>query len=506
MGMSIDIAPKKSFLDRVKGFAKGEKLAGVMDGFRNAVTGVGTKRSKSSYGGYAPDDLLTFPELESLFESNDLASVIVGKIVEDALRARCSFECEDSNPENDREEIRKLFEEWDKLGAWEKLSDAATFARLKGNAGLILVCKGAGRIDTPMDDEKVTEVVKLIPWDAEDMQAHSWYPSGEVETYMWTPAPQSGPTPAPMVVHETRLLMFPGAKTTSRGRQRNRGWDHSVLQRVYAALKSFDGMFGSTDSMFADASQAVFTLQGFLQSLAEADGAGSKDVETRLQLMDLMRSAQRAIFLDAGDETGVGREDFKVVERPTLAQLDGVMQVYLIRLAAAARMPLTVLLGMSPAGMDATGESDMILYYNTVDTYRKDALTPRIMRLAKLLSKQAGVDMTSWEICWPELSRPTPLDVANGEKMRVDSVIGLVASDILLPEEAALNLRKIAPTMNLTIQADAREKAMKAAAAELESREHYEEPEPAAVPGASGGPSAKASKRKTPAKTAGRQT
>lgn len=475
-------------------------MAAVLDGFRNHVTGVGTRRSKTAYSGYDADDLLDFATLEALFESNDLAAVIVSKVVEDALRAPFGFKCGDSNPEDDREDIRKVREVWDQL-VGVKFKEAAVFARLKGNAGLILVCRGGGLPSTPLVDEAATEVVELLPWDAEDMSPHTFYPNGDPETYLWTPVEKSGgATPAPMVVHETRLVKFPGATTTARGRRRNRGWDHSILQRVYAALKSFDGMFGSTDSMFADVSQAVFTLQGFLQSLAESDGSGEKDVQTRLQLMDLMRSAQKAIFLDAGDETGVGREAFEVIERPTLAQLDGVMQVYLIRLAAAARMPLTVLLGMSPAGMDATGESDMILYYNTVDVYRQEVLTPRIMRLVKLLAKQAKVDVSSWDLVWPELSRPKPLDVATAEKMRIDAVLAAVTSQVVLPEEAALSLQDVAPTLGLRLNTQAREKAMKAALAEVSSRELYEDPAEAA-----GVPAEKTSERKTPSKTQGKQ-
>jgi phage-related protein (TIGR01555 family) len=489
-------------LQRIKkGLSTGKLLHEVVDGFRNAVTGVGTARSKASYGGYDRDYLLDFETLESLFESNDLAAVIVSKIVEDAFRTPFSLECDDSDPDDDRDDVREVLRKWDELGCTKALVDGGVFARLKGNAGVILVVRGAGGLATPLDDEKVTELVELIPWDAEDMSEATWYPNGDPETYWWTPPPKGGSTPGTIQIHETRLIKFAGTRTTPRGRRRNRGWDHSVLQRVYAALRSFDGMFGSTDSMFADASQAVFKLQGLIQSLAESDGSGEKDVMTRLQLMDLMRSASKAVMLDAGDETGVGREEFSVVERPTLAQLDGVMNVYLIRLAAAARMPLTVLLGMSPGGMDATGESDMILYYNTVDTYRRMEQEPVILRLVRMIARTLGKDASTWKVCWPELSRPKPLDVATGEKMKIDQVVALIGAQVCAPEEAALSLGKIAPTLGLTVDVESRKKALKLALEEVESRE-WNEPEEE-MPGVA--PAAKASERKTPSKAAKKQ-
>lgn len=491
---------KKSWVQR--GLSAGRALASVVDGFRNHITGIGTARSKVTHGKYDRDALLDWYELESLFESNDLASVVVSKIVEDSLREPFTLNPSDSKPEDDREDIRKVMAAWERLSCGTKVKEGAVFGRLFGGAGLIIVAEGGGPLAEPLDDETVRRVVELIPWDAQDMTQASWYPNGDPETYLWQPAPKQGSTPAPMLVHETRLIKFPGATTTARGRHQNRGWDHSVLQRVYSALKSFDGMFASTDAMFADASQAVFSLQGLIQGLAEADGSGAANIQSRLQLMDLMRSAARAIFLDAGDETGAGKEDFKVIERPTLAQLDGVMGQYLIRLAAAARMPLTVLLGMSPAGMDATGESDMILYYNTVDIYRREVLQPRIMRLIRLLGRQEGVDTSTWELEWPELSRPKPLDVATAEKMRIDNAIALIANQVVLPEEVAMGLSDLARTgvRGLKLDTAAREKAMKLGLEELANRELGEEEEPVGQ-----APAAKSSERKTPSKAAGKQ-
>jgi len=481
------------------------RIEAVKDALENALTGFGTSRSKVTAGAYVADPLLQPDDLEVLFADNDLAHTIVAKPVEDALRGDFRLERSD-NAERDREMAEAICRRLEALGVHQALFRGGTFGRLFGGAGSVMGVKGAGALSTPLVEGR-GELESLTDWDRQDMVPATYYPNGSVETYTWHRQNNGLMSWAPETVHASRLLMFPGATTTSRKRNENSGWDLSVLQRVYQALRSFDSMFSSTDAMFADASQAVFKLQGLIQSLAEASGtaAAGTDVASRLQMMDLLRSSARAVVLDAGDETGVGAESFEVVDRTSLGALDGVIGQYYVRLAAAARMPLTVLLGMAPSGMNATGESDLLLYFNSVDVYRHDVLTPRLKRLVKMVARSLGdSDPDSWKICWAELQRPKPLDVATAEKMKVDAAIGLVTSLVLLPEEVALSLDTLCPTLGVTVDKGARRKALVEALKELEDREmtgpaEAEEPE-----GVS--PKTKASERKTPAKASGGAT
>lgn len=486
----------------LKGLGKfKENLGQFRDALVNYTTGAGTMRSKFAYNQYVDDDLLTTQELESLFHFNDLAAVIVSKVVEDSLRTGYSFKRSDSKPEDDyeqSEQIKKYLEElfYDK-GEQDRFSRAAIFGRLKGGAGLILGVSGAGSLAAPLVDEMVTSLDWVRVADRDQLSVTKYDAiDGTPISYAWTRT-ATGPVNMPVVeVHASRIIMFQGAVTTDRMRQRNQGWDLSVLQRVKNALTSYDAMWTSTDAMFADASQAVFKLQGLIQALAESSGSGNQDVSVRLQLMDMMRSTHKAIVLDAGDDTGNGAESFEVVDRKSLGGLDGVMQQYAVRLATAARMPLTVLLGMSPAGMDATGQADMNLWYATVGYYETTVLTSRINRLARLVARTLGLqDPESWSVVWPELQKPSPTDMATLDKMRVDAAIALIAAQVALPEEVAMSLRQIAPGLMLTMDLEPRRVAMAQGLEELEAREWNEELEEAPT----ANPPATTSARKTKA-------
>jgi uncharacterized protein len=517
------------------------------DAFFNGVTGVGTGRDKSSYGVWTDDPIMSDFELELLYANNDLAAVIVEKIVEDALRDGFTVRRTESSPEQDAELSKRVLARWTELQGQEmRFMRGAVWGRLFGGGGLLLNVKGAGGLSSPLDDTKVKSITSIKDVDKQQLQPYTWEPNGDVKTYLWTQVITgfAGAYAAqPVEVHASRFILFPGARTTARKRQENRGWDLSVLQRVRNTLLSFDGMWKNVDAMFADASQAVFHMQGLIQALGE--GTGKDDVSIRMAIMDKFRSNNRALIMDAGDEAGNGKEDYKVVDRASLGGLDKVMQNYMIRLATAARMPLTVLLGMAPAGMDATGESDMVLYYNTVDNYRKQVLTERVLRLVKLIvtelqaSDKAQLDAAlppvegeedlpdedhgDWEIVWPELSRPVPLDVATAENMRVTSLMAAVVNQVIQPEEAAMALETAAPGLGLRLDMDSRKQALEAAHEEIANREvglgkmenesevstsaavEVAKSKPAPVPNAANSSKAKQSGRKTPSKAAKRQ-
>lgn len=478
----------------------------VVDSFQNIMSGVGTARAKNTYGSYARNALLSNDDLETLWQDNDLAATIVSKIVEDSLRAGFRLEREgEQNPEADEKAALAILKRWAELGLTETLFNGACWGRLFGEGGLILGVKGAGALDTPLDDAKATGLEFVREYDRQDLTPVKWDGNGEPTVFRWAPQSPSGMMQRPPLdIHETRLVRFHGVTTTVRGRARNMGWHHSVLQRVYNALMSFDQMFASCDAMFSDASQAVFKLRGLISGIADASGEGEQNATTRLQLLDMMRSAARAIMLDAGGPGGEGEESFEVVERGTLGSIDGVMDKYYVRLAASARMPLTVLLGMAPAGQDATGESDLILWYNTCDVYRQIQLAPHVMRMVTFIARDVGdKNPESWKLCWPELQRPTPMDARTAEKMAVDSAVALLNAQVLVPEEVALSLTGLSREgiSALRIDTPSRLKRLKDALKELEDGELGVEEMPEdgqVVP-------TKTSARKTPSKAQGRQ-
>lgn len=104
---------------------------------------------------------------------------------------------------------------------------------------------------------------------------------------------------------------------------------------------------------------------------------GEKQVEKRLQLIDMARGMMNTIALDKEDEY-----DLKNV---TLAGIKDVLDEFEIALCAAADIPATVLFGRSPQGQNSTGESDLENYYNMIERIQQRKIKPQIYRLLHLM-------------------------------------------------------------------------------------------------------------------------
>lgn len=96
-----------------------------------------------------------------------------------------------------------------------------------------------------------------------------------------------------------------------------------------------------------DAAQGVFKLKGLHSAVASNR---NDELLKRMELVDMSRSISRSILLDAEDE------DFRR-DSYSFAGVPEVLEKMMLRLASAARLPVSLLMGQSPAGMNATGKA-----------------------------------------------------------------------------------------------------------------------------------------------------
>jgi len=208
-------------------------------------------------------------------------------------------------------------------------------------------------------------------------------------------------------IHETRLVVFGGVRTSILTRQSNSGWDQSLLQRMQTVLTQYGVSWDALAHMLQDASTRVFKIQGFIDALAE-EGTGT--LMKRLDMMDMSTSVYRAVMLDTETEE-YERQNF------SWAGIKDPYSMLILRLASAARMPVTILMGQSPAGLSATGESDIRWFYDTIASSQENVVKPAleyIMRLIMLAKNgpTGGVVPESWTITFPALWQPTPIETA----------------------------------------------------------------------------------------------
>jgi hypothetical protein len=317
----------------------------------------------------------------------------------------------------------------EELDALQVFWEALCYERAYGGAGILVGADdGSEDLSKPLDEERVDAVNHITAftggWDGE-LVAWSWYRDvaspkyGQPEMYMLRnlgvpiakiPAPgervtgnvlpaASGPNGVygPLItwVHESRVLVFPGIAASRRARVQMRGWGDSLFTRVDNVLQQYDQTWAGVANLMTDFAQGVLKIKNLAQSLLANNRAGTGVVATRGRALNMGRSIAGLMMLDS-------EEDFRR-EMASLSGLPEVLQQFALRLAAAAGMPVSLLMGQAPAGLNATGDSEIRWFYDRVASWQRKRMLPQLKRLVGLILKSKegpadGVEPARWSV------------------------------------------------------------------------------------------------------------
>ena len=343
------------------------------DAWQNSLIGYGTARDKLTGGSFGIFNQLNWTELQYLYYGDDIAARICDAMPEDMLRRGFTLE--------DFDGVDDLVDQLEDLGFEEKLGQAMTWGNVYGGGAIVIGADDGQEPQYPLDVERVKSVKFLNVVDRRYVYPISYFqdptqPSyGEPEIYQVV----SSLGGSVGFVHESRLLRFYGVKADPITARSLGGWGYSVLQRCYEVMRQFATAFGSASQLTVDAGQAVFKIQGLLRMITSGE---EQTMLGRMAAVDQQRSSGRAVVLDSEGEE-FSREPV------ALSGLSDVLDRMMLRLAAAAKMPQTKLFGRSPAGMNATGESDMMQWYESVAAAQKKEAKPAIVKMLKVLTSGA---------------------------------------------------------------------------------------------------------------------
>jgi phage-related protein (TIGR01555 family) len=397
---------------------------GRFDSWENSVTGFGTLRDKTIFSAFMPTPMLGDVTLEQLYHHDDLAARMIDTVPEEMLRKGYCLDIEDSQ-DLAEDTIAALTE----LDANSKIIEAEIWAKTFGGAVLIPVADDGFPAYQPLRPERVKAVTSLEVIDRRFVYPHSFYRTGpkrdQVEVYaVGSVGHEIRPE---FLIHETRMIVFRGARTSRTQRMYRNHWDVSALQRPYEVMRAFATGFKSVELLLSDGPQGVYGIKDLHRLIA---GNNQAAIDARLEAVDKMRSALRAIAIDKEYESFSGIPD--------------VLDKLMLRLAASVRMPVTILMGQSPAGMNATGESDFRWFYDRVETEQKNYLSPRLRQLINLiLASKEGPSSgkapekfsIDFEALWtldPKSEAERRASVATTDKIYIDA-------GVLMPEEVALS-------------------------------------------------------------------
>ena len=355
------------------------------DGYVNTFTGLGTQRDSSSWYSYEAEGFIPDAELGLLYESNGVFSKIIDRPAEETMRRGYDFDGIDA-------EIKSFlldmldFLDWD-----EACVSAVKWNRLFGGAlGVILVDDGIGSLEEPLDYANIRSVEDLLIFDRSLVQPdyNSMYrTAGD----MFTKRGRSkfGKPEFYDVysqyrhfrVHESRCLVFRGGRMPERtSNMIYRFWGVPEYARIEKKLQEAVTSATFSVRLLERCTQAVYKMKGLADKMDTDEGA--EMVRKRALDLNLVLSSAGMMFIDSEGE------DFEF-KNSTLSGINEIIDSTCNMLSAVTNIPQTVLFGRSPAGMNATGESDQENYYSFIERIQKTQIKSEFLKLVDIILASA---------------------------------------------------------------------------------------------------------------------
>lgn len=342
------------------------------DGWSNVITQVGEAMDKRR-GAKVRWENRTPDFYEEMYAGGSIPARIVDLIPQESLRRWVDWTGIDKTIIDD--EVDPRCQALDLRGA---LLRSWTWGRAYGGGCLHIVtdCRDPSRPLQP--GEKVLALRDLSRWDLRVLTTDIEYDFGSPNygyPRIYYLNVQMGSQYKGYPIHWTRMIRFDGQQVPRRIFIQNGYWHDSILNRLYNSIRNYETSNDAVAVCLQDFNVDVYMLKN-LANLVQAGKAGI--VKDRIELMQYGKSVLRAMMLDADSEKyeNVGRS------------LEGVAELLILqanRLVADTDIPHTKLLGESPDGSNATGNSTTQQWYNFVHSEQENYLRPKLERLSQII-------------------------------------------------------------------------------------------------------------------------
>lgn len=345
-----------------------------MDGFENVLKGLGTRKDARTHVDFNAGRYIDQNIANNLYAYNWLCAKVIDIPVDDAIKKWRQLLI--SNPQK-KEKIELMIKDFD---VKNKVDILAKWGRVFGGAAIIAVLEGED-LASPLVVENIKpgSLKNFIVLDRyniyNDVPVRNVLSEnfGEPDYYTVTREGQ--------LIHHSRLMKYNGVIPSIYEYERNNYWGLSFYSRLFEVISDSQITSQSINNLIYESNIDVYKINGLNELVAEC-----KDdlVIKRLQIANEMKSVVNGIALDKEDEY-----DKKT---NTFASLPEIDDRFFQKVAGASDIPVTRLLGISPTGMNATGESDMNNYYDNVKALQENKLRPILDWIDRIIVANAGYD------------------------------------------------------------------------------------------------------------------
>jgi phage-related protein (TIGR01555 family) len=222
-----------------------------------------------------------------------------------------------------------------------------------------------------------------------------------------------------------------------------------------------------------------FSVTGLKTNMAAVlNGGGAEHLFKRAQLFNQMRDNRSLMLVDKDSE-----ELFNI--STPLGSLDKLQAQAQEHMAAVTGIPLVILLGITPTGLNASSEGELTAFYAWVLAQQEALFTPLLSKLINIiqLSLYGEID-PEIGFKYQPLQPLDELEQANVRKVEADTDIELIGAGVITPQESRVRLasQEDSPYSSLDLTEDLPELPLpesgpEASAAKISGQEQEDESE-----------------------------
>lgn len=358
------------------------------------------------------------------------ASKIVNIPADDMTREGWNWTSDSASPEK----LKDLKDAEERLNLQLEINRALVYQRLYGGSMIFLGVKE----DQSARESDPININKISTGDLAFVRA---IPSFRVSNINLETDPLSPNYNRPEVyningrfVHRSRFLIFPGryleqpyfGQNMMFSRNNKLGFGESSLLCLYGEIQDAKGARQSVSHLLHKLSIMMFKSKG-VRALRTTK-RGNEIIDQLHEVMQ-MASNFRGVLMDENDSIENYSSNANVGE--------GLIIAFLQILSAASDIPATRFLGQAPGGLNATGESDLINYYDRLGAGQENELRPPLIYAGRILSRSVfGKEIDGLSVEFNSLWQPTDKEKADIRATDATTLATMVSSGIMLEEDA----------------------------------------------------------------------
>ena len=401
------------------------------------------------FGTQAPLEATEYPltrltdnygQLNSMYRSGSILQSVVDVVPADMLREW--FEITGSIDADKQDDLARMMR---RTKLRERLNEGLRWGRLYGGAvGIILIKGQENRLDKPLKAESILPgsfagLLILDRWSGVspelDVVSDMTDPDFGLPEYYNINSGENGRVVAR--VHHSRVVRFTGRDLPFLEKLAESYWGESEIEPVFTDIRLYDNVMANMGNLTFRAN--IDTL--FIKNLEQLFSIGSTAQQKRFWNMMQAQSVAQSNF----GYRLLDQENTTQNTQYTFTGWNYVIEAIQINLSGATHIPVTKLFGRAPAGMNATGESDLQNYYDYIDGLRESKLRPVLEKLLPVMCMSAlGEVPEDVDIVFPPLWTPTAQEIAAIAKSKSEAIIGAFQAALLDQGQAMSELKKLA--------------------------------------------------------------